>query len=253
MEPDKRKVILIITDITGYTRFMITNKTSLVHSQIILTELTKAIIKQVEIPLTISKLEGDAIFCYALKDDGESSWQEAKKKIGEKLIKFSEVFSEKIKELNESNICDCNACRNVNKLKLKTVVHSGEAVIYQIDKFYELSGLDVIIVHKLLKNSVKSDQYILMTEQARNDVELSEKLNVINGEEQYGEIGKIKTCVYLLDGDEKNIARSNGEHNYSSTGFKMKNAIQKMFKSMLIKFYFKKLPQFNNLPCGYDK
>ena len=198
MEPDKRNVILIIADISGYTRFMITNKDSLVHSQVILTELTKAIIKQVEIPLKISKLEGDAIFCYALKDDGESPWQEVKKKIGEKLFKFSEVFSEKIKELNESNICDCNACRNVTKLKLKTVVHSGEAVIYQIDKYYELSGLDVIIVHRLLKNSVKSDQYILMTEQACNDVELSEKLNIINGEEQYGEIGKIKTCIYLL-------------------------------------------------------
>ena len=89
MEPDKRKVILIITDISGYTRFMITNKDSLVHSQVILTELTKAIIKQVEIPLKISKLEGDAIFCYALKDDGESPWQEVKKKIGEKLFKLS--------------------------------------------------------------------------------------------------------------------------------------------------------------------
>ena len=116
MESKEENVLLIIADISGYTKFMITNKTEMVHSQVIITELTKTIIKQVEIPLEVSKLEGDAVFLYAVKKDSELSWEDVKKKTGEKLIKFFELFSEKIVELSESNICDCNACNNIKKL-----------------------------------------------------------------------------------------------------------------------------------------
>ena len=63
----EQDVILILSDISGYTNFMLSNRTSIRHAQIIITELTKAIIAQVEIPLEISKLEGDAVFLYALK------------------------------------------------------------------------------------------------------------------------------------------------------------------------------------------
>ena len=176
MEYKERRVILIIADISGYTRFMMSNKTTLVHSQVIITELTKTIIKQIEIPLEVSKLEGDAVFLYAVKGESESAWEEIKKEIGEKLLRFLEVFSEKVVELSESNICDCNACNNINKLRLKIVVHSGEALFYRIDRFYELSGMDVIIVHRLLKNSVKSDQYLLMTEPAYTEIEFPEEI-----------------------------------------------------------------------------
>ena len=72
MESIEKKVVLIIADISGYTRFMVTNKTSLIHSQVIITELIKTIIKQVEIPLKVSKLEGDAVFTYAVKEDESS-------------------------------------------------------------------------------------------------------------------------------------------------------------------------------------
>ena len=84
-------------------------------------------------------MEGDAVFTYAVKENGEQSWGDIEKKIGEKLITFSRVFSERVFELSESNICDCNACNNVDKLKLKLVAHSGEALLYKIGRFYELS------------------------------------------------------------------------------------------------------------------
>ena len=252
MESQKEKVILIIADISGYTRFMMSNKTTLVHSQVIITELTKTIIKQVEIPLIVSKLEGDAVLTYAVKEN-DSSWEDVRKIIGEKLIKFFDVFSEKIVELSESNTCNCNACNNVDKLKIKIVVHSGEALLYQIGKFYELSGVDVIIVHRLLKNSVQSDQYILMTEQAFNNIKFPGEPNIFNGEETYDDIGTLNTCIYFPPGEEKYFEEIKEKQNYSSPFFKMKNAMLKMFQSMLIKLEFKKLPAFNNLPDSYDK
>lgn len=252
MESKMKNVILIIADISGYTQFMITNKTSLIHSQVIITELIKTIINQVEIPLEVSKLEGDAVFTYAVKENGEQSWGDIEKKIGEKLITFSRVFSEKVFELSESNICDCNACNNVDKLKLKLVAHSGEALLYKIGRFYELSGVDVIIVHRLLKNSVQSDQYILMTEQAYNDIEFPKEFNIVNGEETYDEIGTIKTRIYFPHDEEQLYIKITEKHNYSSIFFKMKNAMMKIYQSMFIKVGLKKLPAFHNLPDSYD-
>ena len=81
-------------------------------------------------------------------------------------------------------------------LKLKVVVHSGEALFYQIHKFNELSGTDVILVHRLLKNSEATDEYLMLTEQAYTDVEFPCSLPVMEGSESYEHLGHIKTFIY---------------------------------------------------------
>ena len=62
----------------------------------ILSELIHSIITLVEIPLEISKLEGDAIFLYAIKDSDDYSWDDVAHKIGEKLIQFFEAFHDRL-------------------------------------------------------------------------------------------------------------------------------------------------------------
>jgi hypothetical protein len=62
------QVLLIIADISGYTRLMVSSDIEIEHSQHIISELIQTIIKEVEVPLEVSKLEGDAIFLYAKKD-----------------------------------------------------------------------------------------------------------------------------------------------------------------------------------------
>ena len=139
MEQQIKPVLLIIADISGYTRFMVSTKMDLAHGQIIISELIKEIIRQIEIPLEVSKLEGDAVFLYAPKSENEAEWADVKKNIGGKLVTFFEAFSRKVVELSESNLCNCPCCDNVNKLRLKLIVHFGEALFYQIGRFYELS------------------------------------------------------------------------------------------------------------------
>ncbi len=190
-------VLLIIADISGYTRYMTANAKSLGHSQTIITELVKAIIQQIELPLEVAKLEGDAIFLFCRKEDGVKSWAEAKEIIGGKLVTFFRMFSEKINELSVSTTCTCNACTHIERLRLKVVVHSGEALFHRILNFVELAGVDVIIVHRLLKNSVNADQYLLLTEAARHDVVFPEPVHFVNQQETYEDIGTIKTLVYL--------------------------------------------------------
>jgi hypothetical protein len=91
---------------------------------------------------------------------------------------------------------------HIEKLRLKLIVHSGEALFHRVLNFQELAGVDVIIVHRLLKNSVQADQYLLMTEAAREDVQLPESALLTVGSEQYENIGRIGVAVYLTPGTE---------------------------------------------------
>jgi len=203
-QPDAPEpVLLIIADISGYTRYMTANAKTLGHSQTIITELVKAIIRQIELPLEVAKLEGDAVFLFCRKQNGAKSWAEAKKTIGDKMVKFFQMFSEKITELSASTTCTCNACTHIEKLRLKVVVHSGEALFHRVFNFVELAGVDVIIVHRLLKNSVDADQYLLLTEAARHDVEFPGAIKLNEGQETYDDLGKINTLVFLPDGQAK--------------------------------------------------
>lgn len=92
------------------------------------------------------------------------------------------------------------ACQNVDQLKLKIVVHSGEAVFHTVGAFDDVSGVDVILAHRLLKNSIPSNEYVLMTESAYRDIELERSLEVDQGEEHYEGFGAVRTFTYQTEG-----------------------------------------------------
>jgi len=83
-----KKVLLMIADISGYTEFMISEDIEIEHSQYIISQLINTIIEQVKIPLEIAKLEGDAVFLYAVKLSEKYTWDDVRKSVGEKLILF---------------------------------------------------------------------------------------------------------------------------------------------------------------------
>jgi hypothetical protein len=193
-------VLLIIADISGYTRYMTANAKTLAHSQTIITELIHALVHEIELPLEIAKLEGDAIFLYCRKNSVTQPWTEARCVIAERLLKFFRQFSSRLSELSDSTTCTCNACTHIEKLQLKVVVHSGEALFHRVLNFTELAGVDVIAVHRLLKNSVNAEQYLLVTETAALDLEFPESLQFNPGSETYNDLGRIGTRVHLPTG-----------------------------------------------------
>ena len=188
----EENVLLLIADISGYTDFMLANEKSVEHSHIIIGELIETILKEVELPLTLAKLEGDAVFLYAVKDAG---FESRAADVGKRLLRFFHVFSQKVAELTLSSFCKCGACTNIETLQLKVVVHSGRCAFYTIANLTELSGVDVIIVHRLLKNHVGMSEYVLLTEAAQRDLELPLAL-LSKGDETYDGIGAITTYVY---------------------------------------------------------
>ncbi len=198
--PQPEPVVLIIADISGYTRYMTANVKTFAHSQTIITELVKAIVAEVELPLEVAKLEGDAVFLFARKGRGDQSWSAQKRLVGEKLLTLFEVFRRRIGELSYSTTCNCNACTHIESLRLKLVVHSGEALFHQVFNFQELAGVDVIIVHRLLKNSLSANQYLLLTEAAQGDIDLPAAARLEPGVETYDDIGRVNVRVYYPDG-----------------------------------------------------
>lgn len=196
MNSNPNNAILLIADISGYTNFMLANRRTLSRSHIIIIELIKTIIEHIELPLEVAKIEGDAVFLFAIKKNNEEEWNIVRKKIGEKLVTFFDVFAQKVNELRNSVLCEGDACIAIETLKLKIIVHSGFAEFVSIGTFNELSGIDVILVHRLLKNSIKENEYILMTESACKEIMFPQIICVEVGSESYEHLGTVKTYIY---------------------------------------------------------
>jgi hypothetical protein len=61
------------------------------------------------------------------------------------------------------NMCPCGSCTRTSNLKLKFVAHIGEVATQTIRRRRNLVGMDVIFVHRLLKNTVPVPEYVLLS------------------------------------------------------------------------------------------
>ena len=156
-------VYLLLADISGYTRFVTLHQTSFLHAEEIITQLMGAVIEAATSPLVLNKLEGDAAFFYApAGDDGGKVAVGLVQQVSGLMAAFRRK-QEELVQVGEGG-CFCDACCNLGALKLKVILHSGEAILKQVRQWEELAGLDVILIHRLLKNRLAAREYILMTE-----------------------------------------------------------------------------------------
>jgi hypothetical protein len=155
----------------------------------------EAMIKEERMPLDISSVEGDAIFMYAQKKN-ELQWVLEKEMIATTIEGFIHAFYGKLRELIGTNNCGCEFCGDLPSLKLKVVVHYGEAMIDNLGPFTTLNGVDVIIAHRLLKNSLSGD-YILVTKQAFLQCPFPNPERFKPHKEEYDDVGTIESMVYM--------------------------------------------------------
>ena len=195
MNDDEKQAVFCIADMSGYTRFIFSNEKEISHSQMVIRELITTLIDEVSHPFQLLRIEGDAIFLYAVKDELERPWETVSKDLVGNMIALFGVFADKLSELMIHKICNCTACVNIEQLKLKMIVHTGLAAFYQVNEHQEVTGTGPIVIHRLLKNSVQADEYMLLTEPAYNELVLPDG-KVEEGEETLDDIGTIKTYVY---------------------------------------------------------
>ena len=195
----EQELVIILADISGYTRFMLDNRTSALHGQLCISGLIDSLLREVDIPLQLQEIEGDAVFLYAEHSGDEAAWQDVRARIGAKLMRFFDVFFDALVTMAESNLCECAVCTHLYELGLKIVVHSGRAVFHTVGGRAQVSGPDVIIAHRLLKNSIRCSEYLLMSASAHRDVGAAMGLEFTPGVEQYPEIGALEVLVHRLD------------------------------------------------------
>ncbi len=165
-----RRAHIILVDISGYTQFIHRHRLSLIHAERIITELLECVIDASEHPLTLNKLEGDAALFYALIEEGdEASANERERQSAAIVLRqlegFFAAFRAREQELvSECTLCACEACAKSGDLRLKIIAHTGTILLKRVRQFEEIAGEDVITAHRLLKNSVPSHEYLLLTE-----------------------------------------------------------------------------------------
>lgn len=189
-----KHVALVIADIGGYTRFIRLHKITLLHAEEIISQLLETIIARASFPLTLNKLEGDAALLYAEMGDAESA---AARDIAQQVTAFFSAFHGKARELSGSRAnCQCGACQHILDLRLKAVLHHGDVAIRKIRQFEELTGEDVILAHRLLKNSVAKPEYILMSASFHRLAGNLAGYRSEIGSETYADLGAIDTVVF---------------------------------------------------------
>ena len=106
----------------------------------------------------ISEIEGDAVL---MVKKGPAPSQ---KEIQTSCLKIFNAFHFRRKWLQQRMVCPCKACREISNLTLKFVAHHGPVEEIKVGRFITLSGTEVIVAHRLLKNSIPSNEYLLLTE-----------------------------------------------------------------------------------------
>jgi uncharacterized protein YndB with AHSA1/START domain len=146
MLPKAEAACFAIADISGYTNFLAA--VELDHAQDIIADFMDTVVKALRPPFRLAKFEGDAAFVYATgeKVDG-SLLQDA---IEGAYFKFRR----RLRNVRQASSCECRACVAMGDLDFKFVVHHGEMVKQKMGGREELAGRDVILVHRLLKNTV---------------------------------------------------------------------------------------------------
>jgi len=187
---------LVIADISGYTQFLTSSE--LEHANGIVGELLNAVIAAIQAPLKVSSIEGDAVFMYGAMPEGMS---------GQTVLEAVELlycsFASALETMTLNTTCRCNACANINALGLKIVMHCGEFAKTDIGGRETLSGPDVILAHRLLKNEIREktgiDDYMLVTQQCVDDLDVA---GIVAGwtehTESYEHIGDVKAYVSSL-------------------------------------------------------
>lgn len=156
------------------------------------------LLKNMGSPLIVSKLEGDAIFAYA--PDG-SFLQ------GQTLLEAIEnlycLFASTLEQMHRNTTCTCKACELIPTLDLKFVTHHGTFILSKIGGREELSGPDVILIHRLLKSEITETTgvkaYAFFTQACAEAMRLGELAESMQPHtENYQHIGDVHGYVHDL-------------------------------------------------------
>ncbi|WP_207422742.1 DUF2652 domain-containing protein [Desertivirga brevis] len=145
---EDNKGLVFIVDISGYSQFI--REISPSEGISVIRHLLKGIIESNYLSFKISEIEGDAILFYHLGTPPS---------VTDVLQQFAQMRNSFKKILGHYRL----KFPDIYELDLKAIAHYGHMVEFEIDRFCKLYGNILIDAHRLLKNSVPSNAYVLLT------------------------------------------------------------------------------------------
>jgi hypothetical protein len=156
-----RRALLLIADIGGYTEYMQFHRSVLGHAEAATTRMLDKVVDAAR-GFELIEIEGDAAFLSRSAEGVDGP--EALTAITRAAMALHRAFHAE-RRFVELNMCPCGSCRQTNGLKLKFVAHVGEVATQTIKRRTKLVGMDVIYVHRLLKNAVPLSEYLLVSDE----------------------------------------------------------------------------------------
>ena len=155
-----QRALLMIADIGGYTEYMRTHRMSLAHAEVNTARLLEAVVDAAP-GFELIEIEGDAAFLSrdadALGDGGPVG------AVTRAATGMHRAFHVERRNV-VTNLCPCDGCSQAENLRLKFVAHIGEVASQRIKDRQKLVGIEVIHVHRMLKNPVDVPEYVLFSE-----------------------------------------------------------------------------------------
>ncbi|WP_054559114.1 DUF2652 domain-containing protein [Croceitalea dokdonensis] len=195
--------LICIPDISGFTQFM--SEAEFELSSKIIPSLLNKIIYSNEIGLKVSEIEGDSILFF--KQGELPNFQD----LIYQCKHFHSEFYKQLKKLRTAQTNKPGGDQIPKILGLKIILHySNEIGMVPVGNHIKLMGEDVIVAHRLLKNKVPLEEYLLLSDDlleayGRDNQERStELLKFQKGVLQIKHIGKIGFHYLGLSSPEVN-------------------------------------------------
>ncbi|MEP7058575.1 MAG: DUF2652 domain-containing protein [Caldimonas sp.] len=195
MQSTPVETLFFIPDISGFTKFV--TETEICHSQHIVKELLEALVDANTLELKVAEFEGDAVLFYR---HGPPPPLEA---IVEQARRMFVEFHGLLQRIEYLRVCRCGACTGASRLGLKVVAHHGAASTMAVKDHVKFIGRDVIVAHRLLKNSVPEAEYLLLTQATLARLGLADAdtgTGFAPGADAYDDLGKISYRYRSLAG-----------------------------------------------------
>lgn len=199
---------IVLLDISGYTRYIRAHNlryvpilgkyfkaTGEAHAEAVVTDLLETLITATSDILTPEKLEGDAVLLTAIVDQPDAFTH----LLVDRLQEVFKAFHNRIDELNFCETCLCDCCSQMSELKVKAIGHYGPFLLKQVARFREIAGQEVIRAHRLLKNQVQSDEYLMLTDAVVQLSDATTSLNMQPHTEKDKDLGETRVWVYMPD------------------------------------------------------
>lgn len=186
------ETLFFIPDIGGFTQFVV--DTEIRHSRHIVRELLELLVDANTLGLKVSEIEGDAVLFY--REGGPPTLTELVAQARRMYVDFHSY----LKKFEFARICQCGACAGVPRLSLKMVVHFGAAASERIKDHVQFLGKDIIVAHRLLKNSVAEREYMLVSDDTlqRLGASAEGRDGFSQGADSYDSLGTINYAIKPL-------------------------------------------------------